>query len=334
MVLPAEIGGFEAAFSSEGQAREHALLAYTLGIRQMICAVNKMDTVDYKESRFNEIKDEFATFAKKTGFKPEHVKFVPISGFHGDNLDSLSSNMPWYKGMCLAELLDGMKVPKRPTDKPLRVPLQDVYKIGGIGTVPVGRVESGILRPETKVWFAPNHVSTALKTVEMHHEQVKEAMPGMNVGFNVKNLAVKDLKRGFVMSYDDEKRVMRTECFNAQIIVTGKSGKGGSFKIHEGYTPVLDCHTSHIACKFTAFLEKADKRTGKKIANEGENEFKHIETGESALVKMTPSKDMVCETFKDFPALGRFAIRDMKMTVAVGVVTEVTKATADAKKKK
>jgi elongation factor 1-alpha len=200
LVLPADAGGFEAAFSTEGQAREHALLAYTLGIRQMICAVNKMDAADYSEKRFNEIVDEFASFAKKTGFKPEHTKFVPISGFHGDNLAEISPNMAWYKGPTLQEILDAAKVPKRPTDKPLRVPLQDVYKIGGIGTVPVGRIEAGILKPDSKVWFAPNHVGTQLKSVEMHHEQLKEATPGMNVGFNVKNLAVKDLKRGFVMS--------------------------------------------------------------------------------------------------------------------------------------
>jgi len=127
---------------------------------------------------------------------------------------------------------------------------------------------------------------------------------------------------------------MKVDNFSAQIIITGKGGKGGAFKIHEGYTPVLDCHTSHIACKFTKFLEKADKRTGKAVKNEGENEFKTVETGESCLVLMTPSKDMVCETFKDYPALGRFAIRDMKMTVAVGVVTEITKADLDTKKKK
>jgi len=299
----------------------------------MIVGVNKMDACDWKESRFNEIVNEFSNFAKKTGFKPEHVKFVPISGFNGDNLDCASPNLPWYKGPSLAEVLDGMKCPKRPTDKPLRVPLQDVYKIGGIGTVPVGRVESGILKPETKVWFAPTHVGTQLKTVEMHHEQLKEAIPGMNVGFNVKNLSIKDLKRGYVMSYEDDKKVMKVDSFNAQIIVTGKSGKGGAFKIHEGYTPVLDCHTCHIACKFSKFIEKADKRTGKKILNEGESEFKSIETGESALIKMVPSKDMVCETFKDFPALGRFAIRDMKMTVAVGIVTDVEKSTGDKKKK-
>jgi elongation factor 1-alpha len=166
----------------------------------MIVAVNKMDAAEYAETRFNNIVEEFASFAKKTGFKPEHTKFVPISGFNGDNLCEHSPNMPWYKGPTLQDMLDAAKVPKRPLDKPLRVPLQDVYKIGGIGTVPVGRVEAGVLKPDCKVWFAPNHVGTQLKSVEMHHEAIKEATPGMNVGFNVKNLAVKDLKRGYVMS--------------------------------------------------------------------------------------------------------------------------------------
>jgi len=194
MVLPA--AGFESAFSDEGQAREHTLLAFTLGIRQLIVAVNKMDVVKWNQSTYDNIVTEFGNFTKKTGFKPELTKFVPISGFDGDNLSDASSNSPWYKGPCLSELLDACKVPRRPFDKPLRVPLQDVYKIGGIGTVPVGRVESGTLKPETKVWFAPTHVGTSLKTVEMHHEQLKEAIPGMNIGFNVKNLGVKDLKRG------------------------------------------------------------------------------------------------------------------------------------------
>jgi elongation factor 1-alpha len=182
----------------------------------------------------------------------------------------------------------------------LRVPLQDVYKIGGIGTVPVGRVESGILKPDTKVWFAPAHLGTQLKTVEMHHEQLKEATPGMNVGFNVKNLGVKDLKRGYVMSYDDDFKAMKTASFVAQVIVTGKR-KNKPIKIHEGYTPVLDCHTSHIASKFEKILEIFDSR-GKKV--EGETEGKReVSTGFSANIQIVPTKEFVCEPFKEFPSL-------------------------------
>jgi elongation factor 1-alpha len=330
LILPAS--DFASAFSDEGQAREHTLLAYTLGIRQLIVAVNKMDAVNWDEKKFNEIKSEFEKFVATVGFKKELVKYCPISGFNGDNLAEPSDNLKWWKGPTLVELLDACKVPKRPTDKPLRVPLQDVYKIGGIGTVPVGRVESGVLKPDTKVWFAPNHVGTQLKTVEMHHEQLKEATPGMNVGFNVKNLGVKDLKRGYVMSYEDDHKVMKTQSFVAQVIVTGKR-KNKAIKILEGYTPVLDCHTSHIASKFEKILDISDAR-GKKIETE-EGAKMEVTTGQSANIKIVPTKEFVCEPFKEFASLGRFAVRDMKMTVAVGVVTSVEKADLkDAKKKK
>merc|ERR1712032_1302204 len=183
-----------------GQTREHALLAYTLGVKQMIVACNKMDdkTVKYDQGRYKEIKAEVSAYLKKVGYKPMKIPFVPISGWVGDNMLEKSSNMPWYKGPCLLEALDKVKPPTRPTDKPLRLPLQDVYKIGGIGTVPVGRVETGVIKPGMVVPFAPVALSTEVKSVEMHHEQVPEAVPGDNVGFNIKNVSVKDIKRGNV----------------------------------------------------------------------------------------------------------------------------------------
>lgn len=200
LIVAAGQGEFEAGISKEGQTREHALLAYTMGVKQMIVACNKMDdkSVGYGEERFNEIKKEVQTYLKKIGYNPDKIPFIPISGWHGDNMIEASSNMPWYKGNTLIQSLDGLNPPKRPVDKPLRLPLQDVYKIGGIGTVPVGRVETGVIKPGMVVTFAPNNISTEVKSVEMHHEALPEATPGDNVGFNVKNLAVKDLKRGFV----------------------------------------------------------------------------------------------------------------------------------------
>jgi len=212
LVVAAGTGEFEAGISKDGQTREHALLAYTLGVKQLVVAVNKMDTAKYSEERFNEIKKEVSSYIKKVGYNPDTVAFVPISGWHGDNMLEATPNMTWFKnwevdrkgtkvqGKTLVDALDAIEPPSRPTDKPLRLPLQDVYKIGGIGTVPVGRVETGILKPNTVVTFAPNNLTTEVKSVEMHHEQLQEALPGDNVGFNVKNVAVKDLRRGFVAS--------------------------------------------------------------------------------------------------------------------------------------
>lgn len=227
-----------------------------------------------------------------------------------------SPSTPWYKGPTLIEALDMITPPVRPLEKPLRLPLQDVYKIGGIGTVPVGRVETGILKPGMAVTFAPSNIQTEVKSVEMHHEALKEAIPGDNVGFNVKNISVKDIKRGYVCSDSKNDPAKEAESFLAQVIILNHPGQ-----INNGYTPVLDCHTSHIACKFGEILSKIDRRTGKVL----EEEPKFVKSGDACMVNMIPSKPMCVESFAVYPPLGRFAVRDMKQTVAVGVIKDVNK---------
>jgi elongation factor 1-alpha len=307
-----------------------------------------MDSTEppYSKARFEEIQKEVSGFIKKVGYNPAAVAFVPISGWHGDNMLETSTNMDWFKGWkverkegnasgtTLLEALDSIIPPQRPTDKPLRLPLQDVYKIGGIGTVPVGRVETGIIKPGMVVTFAPTALTTEVKSVEMHHESLPEATPGDNVGFNVKNVSVKDIKRGNVAS--DSKNKPATGCanFTAQVIVLNHPGQ-----ICNGYSPVLDCHTAHIACKFNEIKEKVDRRTGKST----ESNPKFIKSGDAGIVELVPSKPMCVEAFSDFPPLGRFAVRDMRQTVAVGVIKSVvpkevsgttTKAAQKAQKKK
>jgi len=325
LVMASGTGEFEAGIAKDGQTREHALLSYTLGVKQMIVAVNKMDdkTVNYGQERYEEIKKEASNFLKKAGYNVEKIPFVPISGFNGDNMLERSTNMPWYKGPTIIEALDAVEPPKRPIDKPLRLPLQDVYKIGGIGTVPVGRVETGVLKPNMTVVFQPANVTTEVKSIEMHHEALLEAVPGDNVGFNVKNISVKDVRRGMVCGDVKNDPPKEAGSFNAQVIIMNHPGE-----IHNGYTPVMDCHTAHIAVKFAEMLSKIDRRTGKEM----EANPKIIKAGDSAIVKMVPSKPMVVESFTEYPPLGRFAVRDMRQTVAVGVVKSVEKVEAGSKK--
>merc|ERR1719188_2934536 len=280
----------------------------------MIVGINKMDMAEYKEARYNEIKNEVELYIKKIGYntKDGAVPFVPISGFQGDNMVDKSTNMNWYKGKTLVEALDCVIPPKRPTDRPLRLPLQDVYKIGGIGTVPVGRVETGVIKAGMVVTFAPAAVTTEVKSVEMHHETLEQGVPGDNVGFNVKNVSVKDIRRGNVCSNSKE-----AKAFNAQVIVLNHPGE-----IQKGYTPVLDCHTAHIACKFATLIEKIDRRSGKKI----EDAPSKVKSGDAAIVEMIPSNPMCVEPFSSYAPLGRFAVRDMRQTVAVGVIKSVDKS--------
>merc|ERR1711862_348288 len=359
LIVAAGTGEFEAGISKDGQTREHALLAYTLVVKQLIVGVNKMDTTSpapYSEARFLEIRKEVQGYIKKIGYNPKEVIFCPISGWHGDNMLEKSEKMTWWTsgygdgkkekgwskdvkgtvttGMTLIDALDAIIPPQRPTDKPLRLPLQDVYKIGGIGTVPVGRVETGVIHPGMVVTFAPNNLTTEVKSVEMHHESLPEAVPGDNVGFNIKNVSVKDIKRGYVASDSKNNPAGAAQNFAAQVTVLNHPGQ-----ICNGYSPVLDCHTAHIACKFQEIQEKVDRRTGKAT----ETNPKSIKSGDAAIVQLIPSKPMCVEAFSDFPPLGRFAVRDMRQTVAVGVIKKVekkeisgttTKAAQKAQKKK
>jgi len=324
LIIASPAGEFEAGISKNGQTREHALLAYTLGVKQLIVAANKMDenTVKYGQARFEEIVNEVSNFIKKIGYNPKTVPFVPISGWNGDNMLEPSPNMPWWKGYTLIQALDSVTPPVRPVDKPLRIPLQDVYKIGGIGTVPVGRVETGILKPGAVVTFAPVNITTEVKSVEMHHEQLLEAKPGDNVGFNVKNISVKDIRRGYVAGDAKDDPPSEIGVFNAQVIVLNHPGQ-----IHAGYAPVVDCHTAHIACKWQSILSKIDRRSGKVL----EESPKFVKSGDAAMVDLVPQKPMCVESFSNYPPLGRFAVRDMRQTVAVGVIKKTEKKVVESK---
>ncbi|KAJ7733354.1 translation elongation factor 1a [Mycena metata] len=289
--------------------REHALLAFTLGVRQLIVAINKMDTAKWSEDRFNEIVKEVSAFLRKftgtvgipkVGYNPKGVLFMPISGWHGDNMLEDSINMPWFKGWT-----------KETKAGPLRLPVQDVYKISGIGTVPVGRVETGIIKADLIVTFAPGNILAEVRSVEMHHELLEEGgQPGDNVGFNIRSRSPKDIRRGSVASDLKNDPAREAASFTAQVIVLNHPGQ-----ISAGYAPVLDCHTAHITCKFAELLDKIDRRTNKSI----EVNPKFIKRGNSCIVKLC------VEAYNEYPPLGRFAVRDMRQTVVVGIIKSVDK---------
>jgi elongation factor 1-alpha len=313
----AKKGEFEADIGPGGQTREHAFLAFTLGIRQLIVGINKMDdgTVNWSKERYDEMKNEISRTLKMVGFKLEKIHFVPVSGLKGDNLATKSPNMPWYTGPTMMEAFDELTLPEKPTNKPLRVPVQDVYTITGIGTVPVGRVETGVLKPGANIVFMPSNKKAEVKSIEMHHTSIPMAEPGDNVGINVRGIAKNDVHRGDVAGPADNPPTVAKE-FIGQIIVIYHPTA-----IAAGYTPVLHYHTGQIAVRFVELIKKIDPRTGQ-VSEENPS---YLKTGDAAWVRMEPLHPIAIEAFTDFPELGRFAIRDMGTTVAAGAVKEITK---------
>jgi elongation factor 1-alpha len=299
----------------QAQTKEHIFLARTLGVQQIVIEVNKMDAVNFQQAKYEETKKAVTELLKTVGYKVDEIPFVPASGYKGDNIAKRSENMPWYKGQTLLEALDNLKAPSKMTEKPLRLPVQDVYTITGVGTVPVGRVETGVLKPDMKISFMPANKVGEVKSIEMHHETLLQAVPGDNVGFNVRGLSKTDIKRGDVAGpADNPPTVAKT--FTAQIMVLNHPSV-----ITVGYTPVFHCHTAQVACTFVELQKKLDPKTG--TAKEENPQF--LKTGDAAIVKIMPTKPLAIEKAKDFPQLGRFAIRDMGQTVAAGMVIDVEK---------
>ena len=295
------------------QTQEHVFLSKTLGINELIIAVNKMDVVDYDEGKYKEVKDEVAKLLKQVNFKSDDATFIPTSAFEGDNVSEHSDKTSWYDGPTLLEALNNLDQPEPPTDADLRLPIQDVYTISGIGTVPVGRVETGTLNTGDKVSFQPSDVGGEVKTVEMHHEEVPKAEPGDNVGFNVRGIGKDDIRRGDVCGPADSPPKV-ADTFTARIVVMQHPSV-----ITAGYTPVFHAHTAQVACTIESIDAKINPSTGE--VSEEDPDF--IKSGDAATVTVRPQKPLSIEPAGEIPELGSFAIRDMGQTVAAGQVLEV-----------
>jgi elongation factor 1-alpha len=295
------------------QTQEHVFLARTLGIGELIVGINKMDLVDYGEARYKETVEEVKELLKQVRFDTENASFIPISAFEGDNVAERSGNMDWYDGDILLEALNNLPEPSPPTDAPLRLPIQDVYTISGIGTVPVGRLETGVMNTGDNVSFQPSDVSGEVKTIEMHHEEVPKAEPGDNVGFNVRGIGKDDIRRGDVCGPADDPPSV-AETFQAQIVVMQHPSV-----ITAGYTPVFHAHTAQVACTIESIDKKIDPSSGE-VAEESPD---FIQSGDAAVVTVRPQKPLSIEPSEEIPELGSFAIRDMGQTIAAGKVLSV-----------
>ncbi len=316
LVVSAKEGEFEAGISPAGQTREHVFLAKTMGVDQLMVCINKMDTVNYSKERYEEVKKVLSKLLRMVGYNVKEIAFIPTSAWYGDNVTKKSERTPWYDGPTMLEAFDNFKEPPRPIDKPLRIPIQDVYTIKGVGTVPVGRVETGVLRVGDKVIFNPPKAVGEVKSIETHHTPIQEAVPGDNIGFNVKGVSRDQLRRGDVAGHLDTPPTVAEE-FTGRIFVIFHPTA-----IAAGYTPVLHVHTATTPVTFAELIQKIDPRSGS-VAEENPQ---FIKQGDAAVVRFKPRKLIVIEKYSEIPQLGRFAVRDSGRTIAAGVVLDVKKA--------
>ncbi len=322
LVVSGKKGEMEVGIAANGQTREHAYLAQTLGVKQLVVAINKADVWDYKEDRYNECVENISDLLRNIGFPVKKIPFIPVSGLKAENLTELSDKFSWYKGPTLIEAIDAFEVPEKPTDKPLRLPIQDSYKIKGTGVVPVGRVETGIMKKGDKIIIMPTGFEGEIRSIEMHHEEIPQAIPGDNVGFSIRGIDIQDASRGDCLGHPDNPPtvIYPNGKWTGQIIIIWHPTA-----IAQGYTPVVHAHTAQVASKFVALLKKLDQKTGAVI----EDNPKFLKRNEAAIVELSPIKKLCIEKYTDIPEMGRFAVRDMGRTVAVGIVKDIEVGSID-----
>jgi len=299
------------------QTKEHLWLCRTMGVEQIAVLINQMDTVKYDQAKYNKVVEDLKVLLKAVGYKPDKMNFIPASAYVGDNITKKSDNLKWYNGPTLLEQFDIFDMPKKPTDLPLRMPIQDVYTITGVGTVPVGKIETGIIRPNQKVIILPaktgKGVLGEVKTVEMHHEALKEGIAGDNVGINIRGVGKQDIARGDVIACIDNPPTIAEE-FTAQIAVINHPTV-----IARGYTPVLHIHTAQVPVQFISLDKKLDPKTGQ-VSQENPDFLKN---GDVAIVRLKPMKPVVIEKQSVNPHMARFAVRDAGQTVAAGICIDI-----------
>mmetsp|Transcript_7491 Transcript_7491/g.16249 ORF Transcript_7491/g.16249 Transcript_7491/m.16249 type:complete len:450 (+) Transcript_7491:238-1587(+) len=316
LVVDASHGAFEWGISKDGQTREHAQLAYSLGVRQLIVVVNKMDTAKFDQGRYDEIRTQVTAFLKKLGFNTEKVPFVPVSAWTGDSLRDPSKRMTWYDGPSLVAALDEVDMPRRLVGKPLRIPIMDVFHVKGTGVIPCGRIEAGTLRPGMSVTIVPGHATLDVSSVHFFHQQVEEAYAGDAVGIRLQTTPHLTMRRGHVIcDANSADLALEATSFTAKVFVQHPG------KIVVGYTPMLNVHTAHVPCRFSALLSKLDRKTGQEV----EARPAQLVAGDVALVELVPLRPLVVEAFADYPPLGRFCMRDLRQVVGLGVIISVTK---------
>lgn len=318
LVISARKGEFETGYEKGGQTREHVQLAKTLGVSKLLVVVNKMDdpTVNWSKERYDEIESKMIPFLKSSGYNvKKDVQFLPISGLLGVNMKTkLDRNIcPWWNGSCLFEALDAIEGPPRDPKGPFRMPIIDKFK--DMGTVVMGKVESGSICESESLIVMPNKASVKVLAIFIDDNRVKRAGPGENLRVRLSGIEEEDILSGFVLSSIAKPIVAVTE-FIAQLVFL-ESLDNAIFTA--GYKAVLHIHSVVEECEIVELLQQIDPKTRKPM----KKKVLFVKNGAIVVCRIQVNNLICIEKFSDFAQLGRFTLRTEGKTVAVGKVTDL-----------
>ncbi|KAH8283160.1 hypothetical protein KR054_012471 [Drosophila jambulina] len=316
LVISARKGEFETGFDRGGQTREHAMLAKTAGVKHLVVLVNKMDdpTVSWDQTRYNECKDKILPYLKKLGFNPaKDLTFMPCSGLSGYGLkDQIPETLcPWYRGPAFIPFIDELPSLNRKSDGPFIMPIVDKYK--DMGTVVMGKVESGTARKGQNLLVMPNRTQVAVDQLFSDDFEVTSVGPGENVKIKLKGIEEEDVSPGFVLC-DATNPIKTGKIFDAQVVILEHKSI-----ICAGYSAVMHIHCAAEEVTVKALICLVDKKTGEK----SKTRPRFVKQDQVAIMRIECSGMICLEQFKLFPQMGRFTLRDENKTIAIGKVLKV-----------
>ncbi|XP_039289643.1 eukaryotic peptide chain release factor GTP-binding subunit ERF3A isoform X2 [Nilaparvata lugens] len=316
LVISARKGEFETGFDRGGQTREHAMLAKTAGVKHLMVLINKMDdpTVEWSQVRYNECRDKILPYLKKLGFNPaKDLTFMPVSGLTGLGLkERLDEKMcPWYRGEAFIPFIDNLPSLNRKMDGPFLMPVVEKYK--DMGTVVMGKVESGNMKKGQSLLLMPNRTPVTVDQLWSDDEEVTSVSPGENIKVKLKGIEEEDVSPGFVLC-DQTAPASTGKIFDAQVVILEHKSI-----ICAGYSAVMHIHCVAEEVTVKALICLIDRKTGEK----SKSRPRFVKQDQVAIMRIECAGIICLEPFKLFPQMGRFTLRDEGKTIAIGKVLKV-----------
>lgn len=274
------------------QTKRHAYMLSLLGLKQVVVVINKMDLVDFKKEKFDNICNDVKKFLKIININP--VFYIPIVALSGDNLAHRAAKMGWYTGPIFLECLDLLRNKELPEDKPLLLPVQDVYKVDE-KRITVGRIEAGKIEPGMEIRILPNNYKTKVQLLGIYPKQLQEAVAGQSIGITIEDPLF--LNRGDIICAATEELLL-TDTIKANLFWMSKRD------FHKNDKIIIRSATQETVCNIGTIAKRIDSSSFETIEEDADI-LKNLDVAE---VIIKTKKPIAIKSFNDVQELGRFVL--------------------------